>query len=114
MEIKLPNNRKGNFLNIIDIAHLVAEKLGISLPHAEIVLRETEDTIFEVLLKGHNVSLKFGKLYNKKLKARKAYDVINKKHIVTKERTVIKFHESTIIRNILKNKSSLHMDKDGK
>ena len=110
MDIKIPNKRKGNFLNMVNIAHLVSEKLGITLPHAEIVLRETEDVIFEVLLKGYNVSLKFGKLCNKKLKSKNAYDAVNKKSFVTKERRVIKFYESTVIRSILKNKSQLKVN----
>ena len=107
MDIKIPNKRKGNFLNIVDLAHLVSEKLGVTPSHAEIVLRETEDIIFDILLKGYNVSFKFGKLCNKKLKSKKAYDAINRKHIITKERRVIKFYESTIIRNILKGKSQI-------
>ena len=114
MEIKIPNNRKGNFLNMNNIANLVAEKLGILIPHSEMVLKEAEDIIFEILLKGHNVSFKFGKLCNSNLKARKAYDGINKKHIITKERNIIKFHESATIKNMLKTKNQLLTDEDGK
>lgn len=111
MEIKIPDKRKGNFLNTIDLAHLVSEKLGVTLLHAEMVLKETEDIMFKVLLKGYNISLKFGKLQNKLLKSRKGYDPIHKESIVTKERRVIKFYESTTIRNILKNKSQLSDEK---
>ena len=110
MEIKIPDKRKGNFLNVVDLAHLISEKTGVTLPHAEIVLRETEEIIFEVLLKGYNVSLKFGKLCNKKLKSKNAYDAIRKKSFITQERRVIKFYESTTIRDILKNKSQLSTD----
>ena len=110
MEIKIPDKRKGNFLNMVDIAHLISEKLGVTLPHAEIVLKETEDIIFEVLLKGYNISFKFGKLQNKRLKPQKGYDPTHKKFIMKKERRVIKFYESTTIRDILKNKSQLPTD----
>ena len=104
MNIKLPQNRKGNFLNTTDLSKMLAEKLGISSLYIEQVLREMEDLIVEILLKDHNISFKFGKLCGKKFKARKAYDVVNDKHFMTKPRKIIKFYESTILRSILKGK----------
>ena len=111
MEIKIPDKRKSNFLNMVDIARLVSEKLGITRTHLEIVLRETEDTIFDVLLKGYNINFKFGKLKNKYLKPQKGYDGIHKKSIMKQERRIIKFTESTTIRSILKNEKQLNNEK---
>lgn len=107
MEIKLPQNRKGNFLNSVDLSKILAEKLGISSLHLEQVLREAEDLIMELLLKDYDISFKFGKLCGKEFKARKAYDPINNKHFITKPRKIIKFYESTILRSILKGESQL-------
>jgi nucleoid DNA-binding protein len=104
MDIKVPESRKGNFLNLSDIARPLADKLGISIMHVEQILEELDVMLMDLLLKGFDISFKVGKLAHKTLKPRNAFDPISNKHFITKERTAIKFVESTTIRTIFKGK----------
>ncbi len=106
MKIKIPQKRKGNFLNYIDLAKLLSKRLGISTRHIELVLKESESLITEILLQGYDISFEFGKLRTKVFKDKNGYDPVHKKHIIKKGRRVIKFSESREIRDILKGKKN--------
>lgn len=102
MNIKIPSDRKGKFLNYEDLAKILSERMGISYKHIMLILKETEDLVINVLFEDYAVNFKFGKLRMKNTKPRRAYDAYNGKHIITKSRKRVVFSESCTLKQRLK------------